>query len=422
MNFDFSDDQKFLKGEARKFLEARCPTSKVRAVLDDPAKLATTPASGARWPAQGWLGAAIPEAYGGLGLGHLELCVIAEELGRALAPIPFASTAYFLAEALMLAGLGGAEGQAGCRRSPPARLIGCFATVERPGALTEAQVQARVEGGKLTGTKLPVTDGDIADVAVVLAARGRPARPLPGRARRRRRDARDAADARSHPRRRQADLRRRRGRAAGRGRARAWRWPRRSWSARRCCWRSSRWAAPTGRWRWPRAMRWSATRSAGRSAATRRSSTSWPTCTSRTSWPAPTPTTAPGRWTPARRSCRWRPPRPRVAASRGLLVRRQGEPADPRRHRLHLADGLPPVLPPLAQQLGLVAGGAKAWKERLVQPARTAQRGLRRGETHGLQRHPRRSRLPRRGARLAGGQRPEGRRRATCDGRGRGTG
>ena len=103
MNFDFSDDQKFLKSEARKFLEGRCPTSKVRAVLDDPAKSYDADL----WKevaAQGWLGAAIPEAHGGLGLGHLELCVIAEELGRALAPIPFASTVYFLAEALLLAG------------------------------------------------------------------------------------------------------------------------------------------------------------------------------------------------------------------------------------------------------------------------------------------------------------------------------
>ncbi|HMO43064.1 MAG TPA: hypothetical protein PKB04_07020 [Phenylobacterium sp.] len=38
MNFDFSDDQKFLKNEARKFLEGQCPTSRVRKVLDDEAK------------------------------------------------------------------------------------------------------------------------------------------------------------------------------------------------------------------------------------------------------------------------------------------------------------------------------------------------------------------------------------------------
>ncbi|MGH7012258.1 MAG: acyl-CoA dehydrogenase family protein, partial [Caulobacteraceae bacterium] len=35
--------------------------------------------------------------------------------------------------------------------------------------LTEAQVQARVEAGRLSGTKVPVTDGDIANLAVVLA-------------------------------------------------------------------------------------------------------------------------------------------------------------------------------------------------------------------------------------------------------------
>src|SRR5215469_4448224 len=170
MNFDFSDDQKFLKSEARKFLEGRCPTAKVRAVLDDPAKSYDA----GLWKevaAQGWLGAAIPEQYGGLGFGRLELCVIAEELGRSLAPIPFASTAYFLAEALLLAG-SDAQKRAWLPRIAAGEVIGCFASVERPGPLTEAQVQARVEGGKLSGTKLPVTDGDIADVAVVLAREG----------------------------------------------------------------------------------------------------------------------------------------------------------------------------------------------------------------------------------------------------------
>jgi alkylation response protein AidB-like acyl-CoA dehydrogenase len=172
VNFDFSDDQKFLKSEARKFLEGRCPMSKVRAVLDDPAKSYDADL----WKeigAQGWLGTAIPEANGGLGLGHLELCVIAEELGRSLAPVPFASTVYFLAEALLLAG-SDAQKAAWLPKIAAGETIGCFATVERPGALTEAQVQARVEGGKLTGTKLPVTDGDIADVAVVLARENGP--------------------------------------------------------------------------------------------------------------------------------------------------------------------------------------------------------------------------------------------------------
>lgn len=167
MNFDFSDDQKFLKNEARKFLDANCPTSRVRKVLDDDAKAYDADL----WKAvagQGWLGAAIPEAHGGLGLGHLELCVIAEELGRAVAPIPFASTVYFLAEAIMLAG----DEQQKAELLPKiaaGEIIGAVATSEGPGVVTASNLQASVVDGKLSGVKVPVTDGDIADLALVLA-------------------------------------------------------------------------------------------------------------------------------------------------------------------------------------------------------------------------------------------------------------
>ena len=167
MNFDFSDDQKHLKGEARRFLEANCPTSKVRLVLNDAAKAYDE----ALWTAvagQGWLGAAIPEEFGGLGLGHLELCAIAEELGRVVAPIPFASTVYMLAEAVMLAG-SQAQKEAILPKIAAGELIGALATSEGPGAPTAAGLQSVVTAGKLSGVKLPVTDGDIADTAVVLA-------------------------------------------------------------------------------------------------------------------------------------------------------------------------------------------------------------------------------------------------------------
>ena len=86
MNFDFSDDQKFLRDEARKFLEAQCTTAHVREVLDDDSK-SHKEGVWKQIGEMGWLGAAVPEEYGGLGLGMLELCVIAEELGRALAPL-----------------------------------------------------------------------------------------------------------------------------------------------------------------------------------------------------------------------------------------------------------------------------------------------------------------------------------------------
>lgn len=170
MNFDFSDDQKFLREEARKFLAAKCTTAEVREVLDDETK-SHHEALWRQVVEMGWLGTAIGEEHGGLGLGMLELCVIAEELGRALAPIPFASTAYFFAEALKLAGTdaqkadllpGVADGS----------VIGCIAASEGPGAVDAARLTTEFRDGALSGTKIPVTDGDVATHAVVLAKDG----------------------------------------------------------------------------------------------------------------------------------------------------------------------------------------------------------------------------------------------------------
>jgi alkylation response protein AidB-like acyl-CoA dehydrogenase len=167
MNFDFSDDQKFLQSEARKFLEANCPPARARGVLDDEGKAFDADL----WAAvagQGWLGAAIPEEHGGLGLGHLELCVIAEELGRAVAPIPFASTVYMLAEAVMLAGSDAQKAEI-LPKIAAGEIIGALATSEGPGVLSASTLKATVSGGKLTGVKIPVTDGDIAGLCVVIA-------------------------------------------------------------------------------------------------------------------------------------------------------------------------------------------------------------------------------------------------------------
>jgi alkylation response protein AidB-like acyl-CoA dehydrogenase len=167
VNFDYTDDQKFLKSEARKFLEARCTPALVRGVLDDPGRSYDE----GLWKGvaeMGWLGASIPEQYGGLGLGRIELCAIAEELGRVVAPIPFASTAYFMAEAVMLAGADQHKGYV-LPKIAAGEWIGCFATAEGPGAVTPGSIKCRVEDGKLTGTKIPVTDGDCATIALVLA-------------------------------------------------------------------------------------------------------------------------------------------------------------------------------------------------------------------------------------------------------------
>ena len=170
MNFDFSDDQKFLKDQARKFLDDRCTTAHVRAVLDDEGKAFHEDV----WNGvveMGWLGAAIPEAYDGLGLGMLELCVLAEEMGRALAPVPFSSTVYGLAEAIKLAGSEDQK-QAVLPKIVAGEVIGALALSEGPGAFDASKLQTRFEGGRLIGKKIPVLDGDVATHAVVAAREG----------------------------------------------------------------------------------------------------------------------------------------------------------------------------------------------------------------------------------------------------------
>ena len=170
MNFDFSDDQKFLRDEARKFLEAQCTSAHVRAVLDDE-NMSHNDDVWKKIVEMGWLGAAIPEEYGGLGLGMLELCVIAEELGRVLAPVPFGSSAFFFAEALKLAG---SEEQklALLPKVADGSVIGCIAISEGPGEIKAGNVTTRLSGGTISGKKIPVTDGDIATHAVVLVKDG----------------------------------------------------------------------------------------------------------------------------------------------------------------------------------------------------------------------------------------------------------
>ena len=119
----------------------------------------------------GWMGTAIPEAHGGAGFGHLELCVIAEELGRSLAPTPFASTIYLAAEALLLAG-SDAQKKRWLPRIAQGEAIGCLALAEGAQVATPANLSTRAEGARLTGAKVPVADGDVADFAIVLAAEG----------------------------------------------------------------------------------------------------------------------------------------------------------------------------------------------------------------------------------------------------------
>jgi alkylation response protein AidB-like acyl-CoA dehydrogenase len=164
MNFDFSDDQKLLRQTAREYLTQHAPLTLCRAVLESDAAYSDTLWKGVA--ALGWLGTAIPEEYGGAGFGRLELVAIAEELGYALAPIPFSSSIYLASEALQLAG-SAAQQQQYLPKLASGEWIGTFAHAEKPGEQGAGGVTTTFRNGKLSGTKVPVADGDLAHFAVV---------------------------------------------------------------------------------------------------------------------------------------------------------------------------------------------------------------------------------------------------------------
>ncbi|HVN43582.1 MAG TPA: acyl-CoA dehydrogenase family protein [Steroidobacteraceae bacterium] len=166
MNLDFSDDQKALGEHARRLLTERSTSAVIRRVMADNAPY--DPELWAALAELGYLGAAIPESYGGAGLGHLELCVIASELGRALAPVPVASSIYLAAEFLLEAG-SEAQKREYLPRLAAGEAIGTFAFAETAGAASAATVRSAVSGGRLTGRKLAVLDGAAATLAVVVA-------------------------------------------------------------------------------------------------------------------------------------------------------------------------------------------------------------------------------------------------------------
>lgn len=162
MNFDFSDEQRELRDQVRRFLAQHAnPRSGLSAGGHDPAL----------WQGMadlGLLGIAIPEEYGGAGAGYLELCVVAEEVGRALAPVPFSSSACLAAEFLLHAGSPGQK-RAWLPKLAAGAAIAVFAAVEGVGDAHPERIAATVADGRLSGIKRPVLDGGVADLAIVAA-------------------------------------------------------------------------------------------------------------------------------------------------------------------------------------------------------------------------------------------------------------
>ena len=165
MNFDFSPEQEQFREQLRRMLEKADGLGQGRAILEK----TSANYSSSIWQGLAELGvqaAAIPEAHAGLGLGPLELCIAAEEIGRVLAPIPFLSSVGICAEAIRL--FGSARQQSQWMPGLATGLtIGTWGFTE-DNRKTGAN-ETRLSAGRLFGTKVPVLDGMAAAVMLVVA-------------------------------------------------------------------------------------------------------------------------------------------------------------------------------------------------------------------------------------------------------------
>ena len=170
MDFAFSETQTQLREVVGRLLREHATLVATRRLYEEPGSFDET--LWHRLAELGLLGIAIPEAHGGSGAGYLELCVVAEELGRFLAPVPFASSICLGSELIRLAGT-----EAQQRAMLPGiargeRIVG-VALVEGPGNPSPTGFATTVSAHDgLHGIVWLVLDGDVATGVIVPARDG----------------------------------------------------------------------------------------------------------------------------------------------------------------------------------------------------------------------------------------------------------
>ena len=160
----FSEEQGDLLDVAQAFCRDRSPIDRVRALIAD--DLGHDPAIWSEIADLGWLGVAIPEIYGGSGLGLAEVVPIVEAMGRHLMQTPYVSTV-LAAEVLRVAGTD-AQRAAWLPRIAGGAAASLALSEAYSGWRLDA-VETQLAGGRLSGTKRLVADAAAAELLIASA-------------------------------------------------------------------------------------------------------------------------------------------------------------------------------------------------------------------------------------------------------------
>jgi len=171
IQFAFTDEQEQFRSAVRRFLYDKSPTTEVRRLMAtaegyDPAVWRQL-SEDLALP-----GIHVPEQYGGAGFGMVELCIVTEELGRALLCAPYFSSAVLAANAILYAGTEAQKSALLPEIAKGARLA-TLAVTEPDGNWDPAGIKVVAtpdsDGYRLDGVKSFVVDGHIAELLIVAA-------------------------------------------------------------------------------------------------------------------------------------------------------------------------------------------------------------------------------------------------------------
>jgi len=170
MDFTLNEEQEMIKRNAREFLTENCPPSLVKEMELD--EKGYSPVLWKQMAEMGWLGLVFPEKYGGTDGNFLDLMVLVEELGRALAPAPFFSTV-ILGGLLILEAGNESMRKTYLPKIAEGELVFSLALTEPEGGWEQASIKVQAvsdkDGYLISGTKLFVADAGIADYLICAA-------------------------------------------------------------------------------------------------------------------------------------------------------------------------------------------------------------------------------------------------------------
>lgn len=166
-----NEEAGMLKDAARGYLSTSAPVSQLRKLRDSGSQDGFDRKTWADMAEMGWTGVLVPEAHGGVEMGHVAAGVIAEEMGRTLTASPYISTAIMGATALSRFGSDGQKSEWLPRIAAGEAITALAADEGRKHNPSGVAVSAERSGNgfKLNGRKSFVAEGHVADMLIVSA-------------------------------------------------------------------------------------------------------------------------------------------------------------------------------------------------------------------------------------------------------------